>query len=85
VQGTYWDRIKCKESFRYPTGAVKRQATINPDSQMWKPLEDSMPKMYCLDLAEGYVMQGEYKLKACVKKMLKAEAISKAVAKISPK
>ncbi len=52
---------------------------------MWKPLEDSMPKMYCLDLAEGYVMQGEYKLKACVKKMLKAEAISKAVAKISPK
>jgi hypothetical protein len=51
-QGSYWDRIKCKEHFGNPTGAVKRQATINPDSQIWKSLEDSLPKMYCADLAE---------------------------------
>jgi hypothetical protein len=32
VQGTYWDRIKCKEHFLgNPMGAVKRQATITPD------------------------------------------------------
>ena len=41
--------------------------------------------MYCADLAEAYVMQGEYKLEACVKKMLRAEAKSKAVTKNSPK
>ena len=33
AQGTYWDRIKCKECFGNPMGAVKRQAPINPDSQ----------------------------------------------------
>jgi hypothetical protein len=41
--------------------------------------------MYCEDLTEAYVMQGEYRLKACVKKMLRAEAKAKAVSKISPK
>jgi hypothetical protein len=85
MRGTYWDRIKCKEHFGKLMGAVKRQATINPDSQIWKTLEDSMLKMYCVDLAEAYVMLGEHKLEACVKKMLRAEAKAKAVRKISPK
>jgi hypothetical protein len=74
AQGTYWGRIKCKEHFGNPREAVKRQATINPDSQIWKSLEDSLSKIYCVDLAEAYVMPGEYKLKACVEKMLRAEA-----------
>jgi hypothetical protein len=57
AQVTYWDRIKCKEHFGKPLGAIIRQATINPDSLIWKSLEDSLPKMYCADLSEAYVMQ----------------------------
>ncbi len=30
----YWDRIKRKECFGNPKGAVKRQGAINPDSQI---------------------------------------------------
>jgi hypothetical protein len=41
--------------------------------------------MHCADLAEAYVTQDEYKLKASVKKMLRAKAKTKAVARISPK
>jgi hypothetical protein len=40
--------------------------------------------MYSADLAENHVMQGEYKLEACVKKMLRAEAKAKAVPKLVP-
>jgi hypothetical protein len=57
AQGTYWYRIKCKECFGNPLGAVIRQATINLDAQIWKSLEDSLPKMYCADLTEAYVTQ----------------------------
>ena len=32
VQGTYWDRMTCKERFENPTRAVKRQAQISPIS-----------------------------------------------------
>jgi hypothetical protein len=32
AQGTYGDRIKCRRCFGNPMGAVKRQATTNPDS-----------------------------------------------------
>ncbi len=39
-----------------------------------------MSKIYCTDLAEAFVTQGEYKLKACVNKMLGAAAKAKAVA-----
>ncbi len=70
--------------FRNPTGAVKRQAIINPDIEILNSLEDSLPVMYCADLAEAYVTWGEYKLKACVKKMLRAKAKAKAVPKPSP-
>ncbi len=45
AQETYWGRIKCKKSFGNPTGVIKRQATINPDSQIFKSLEDYLPKM----------------------------------------
>jgi hypothetical protein len=58
ARGTYWDRIKCKERFENPPRAVIRQATINPDSQVWQSLEDSLPNMYCADLTEANVMQG---------------------------
>jgi hypothetical protein len=85
AQGIYWDRIKCKERFGKTMEAAKRQTTINPDSRIWKSLENSLPEMYCVDLAEAYVMQGEHKLEPCMKKMLRAEAKAKAAAKISPK
>jgi hypothetical protein len=35
--------------------AVIRQATINLDS--WKSFGYSLPGLYCVDLAEAYVMQ----------------------------
>jgi hypothetical protein len=41
--------------------------------------------MYCAESAEAYVAQGEYTLKACVKKILRAKAKAKTIAKISPK
>jgi hypothetical protein len=44
-----------------------------------------MPKMNCADLAEAYVLQGEYKLEACVIKMLRVEMKAKAIVKISSK
>jgi hypothetical protein len=83
--GSYWDRIKCKKLFGNPVGAVERQASINPDSQIWKSLEDSLPKLYCADLAEAYVTWGKNKLEAYANKMVRAAAKTKAVAKISPK
>jgi hypothetical protein len=57
VQGTHWNRIKCKEHLGNCPEAVVRQATIKLDSQVWKSLEDSLPKLYCADLAEAYLMQ----------------------------
>jgi hypothetical protein len=55
VQGPYWNRIKCKEHFGNSPQAVIRQAAINLDSRVWKSLEDSLPEMYCADIAEAYV------------------------------
>jgi hypothetical protein len=57
VQGTIWNRIKCKECLGSCPEAVVRQETINLDSQLWKSLGDSLPKLFCIDLAEAYVMQ----------------------------
>jgi hypothetical protein len=57
VQGTHWNANKCKEHLGSRPEAVVRQATINLDSQLWKSLVDSLPKLYCIDLAEAYVMQ----------------------------
>jgi hypothetical protein len=57
VQGTSWNAIKCKERPRSRPEAVVRQATINLYSQVLKSLGDSFPKLYCVDLAEAYVMQ----------------------------
>jgi hypothetical protein len=56
VQGTSWNGIKCKEHLRSCPEAVIRQATINLYSQVWKSLEVSFPKLYCIDLAEADVM-----------------------------
>ncbi len=55
VQGTYWNRIKCKEHCGNPPEAVIGQATSNLDSRVWKSLEDSLSKLYCADLVEAYV------------------------------
>jgi hypothetical protein len=55
VQGTHWNAIKCQERLGNCPEAVVRQATIN--FQVWKSLEDSLPKLYCVDLAEAYVTQ----------------------------
>jgi hypothetical protein len=57
VQGTSWNAIKCEERLRSHPEAVVRQATINLHSRVWKSLGDSFPKLYCIDLAEAYVMQ----------------------------
>jgi hypothetical protein len=68
AQGTYWNRIKCKEHCENPPEAVIGQATINLDSGVWKTLEDSLPKMYGGDLAEAYVMQESMSLRLMCKK-----------------
>jgi hypothetical protein len=68
AQGTYWNRIKCKECCGNPPEAVIGQETINLDSQVWKSLEDSLPDMYCADLAEAYVMQEGASLRLMWKK-----------------
>jgi hypothetical protein len=55
VQGTHWKANKCKEHLGNRPEAVIRQATINLYSRVWKSLGDSLPKLYCVDLAETYV------------------------------
>ncbi len=55
VQGTHWNVIRCKECLANCPEAVLGQATINLDARVWKSLEDSLPKQYCIDLAEAYV------------------------------
>jgi hypothetical protein len=57
VQETIWNVIKCKECLRSCPEAVVRQATINLYSQVWKSIGGSFPELYCIDLAEAYVMQ----------------------------
>jgi hypothetical protein len=37
--------------------AFSEQATISLYSQVWKSLEDSFAKLYCVDLVEACVMQ----------------------------
>jgi hypothetical protein len=55
VQGTHWNVNKCKERLGNCPKADNRQATINLDSQNQKSLGDTLPKLYCVDLAETYV------------------------------
>jgi hypothetical protein len=57
AQGTHGNMIKCKEHLVNHPEAVIGQATINLDSQVWKSLEDFMPKLYCIDLVEAYFTQ----------------------------
>jgi hypothetical protein len=69
AQGTHWNVIKCKEHLGNHPEAVIGQATINLDSQVWKSLEDSLPDLYCIDLAEAYVTQESASLRIlCEKK-----------------
>jgi hypothetical protein len=63
VQGTIWNAIKCKERLGNHPEAVIRQATINLYSRVWKSLGDSLPELYCLDLAEAYVTQESVSLR----------------------
>jgi hypothetical protein len=63
VQGTSWNAIKCKKHLRSHPAAVVRQATINLYSRVWKSLWDSFTKLYCIDLAEAYVMQESVSLR----------------------
>jgi hypothetical protein len=57
VQGTIYNAIKCKKRLRSCPETVARQATINLYSGVWKSLGDFFPELYCIDLAEAYVMQ----------------------------
>jgi hypothetical protein len=63
VQGTNWNAIKCKARLGNCPEAVIRQATINLDSGVWKFLGDSLPELYCIDLAEAYVTQESVSLR----------------------
>jgi hypothetical protein len=63
VQGTHWNVIKCHECLGNCPEAVIRQETINLNSQVWESLEDSLPKLYCVDLAEAYVMHENARLR----------------------
>jgi hypothetical protein len=54
---THWNGIRCKEHLGNCPEADVRQATINLDLQVRKSLEDSLPKLYCIDLLEAYIMQ----------------------------
>ncbi len=68
MQGTNWNMIKCEERLGSCPEAVVRQATINLDSQLWKSLGDSLPELYCVDLAEAYVMQENVSLRIYVRR-----------------
>jgi hypothetical protein len=57
VQGTHWNANKCQEHLGSCPESVVRQATISLHSQVWKSLGDSLPELYCIDLAEAYVTQ----------------------------
>ncbi len=57
ARGIHWNRIKCDERLGNCPEAVIGQATINLDSRVWKSLEKSLPKLYCIGLAEAHVMQ----------------------------
>ncbi len=63
VQGTHWNANKCQECLENHPEAVVRQATINLYSQVWKSHGDSLPELYCVDLAEAYVMQKNVSLR----------------------
>jgi hypothetical protein len=52
--GIHWNKIKCKEQLGNHPETVVGQAMIYLDSQVWKSLEDSLPKLFCIDLAEAY-------------------------------
>jgi hypothetical protein len=70
VQGTHWNANECKERLGNCPEAVVRQATINRYPGVWKSsLGDSLPKLYCVDLAEAYVTRESVSLKIlCEKK-----------------
>jgi hypothetical protein len=57
VQGTHWNANNCQERLGNCPEAVVRQATISLYSRVWKSLGDSLLELYCVDLAEAYVMQ----------------------------
>jgi hypothetical protein len=61
--------IRCKERLTNCPEAVLGQATINLDSLVWKSLlGDSLPKLYCVDLAEAYVTQEGASLRILIEK-----------------
>jgi hypothetical protein len=63
VQGTHWNVNKYKERLGNRPEVVVGQATISLYSQVWKSLGDSLPKLYCIDLAEAYVTQKSVSLR----------------------
>jgi hypothetical protein len=68
VHETHWNAIKCQEHLGNCPEADIRQATINLNSRVWKSLEDSLPKLYCIDLAKAYVKQESFSLRICVRR-----------------
>jgi hypothetical protein len=85
VQGIYLNRIKRKECFGNPQGAGIRQTKINLDAWIWKSLEDSLPKMYCVDLAEAYVMQESTSLRLVWKERYDPRLFNGSLHQLEPK
>ncbi len=66
-----WNAIKCKEPLGSHSEAVIRQATISLYSQVWKSLGDSLPELFCANLAEAYVTRESVSLRTlCEKKSM---------------
>jgi hypothetical protein len=69
ARGIHWSVIRCKERLAICPEAVLGQATINFDLQVWKSLENSLPKLYCVHLLEVYITQESVSLRVlCEKK-----------------
>jgi hypothetical protein len=63
VQGTHWNANKCQERLGNCPEAGFRQATIILYSRVWKSLGNSLPELYCVDLAKAYATQESVSLR----------------------
>jgi hypothetical protein len=52
------ERDQVQRALEKSSGSYRQTSNNQPYSQVWKSLGDSSPGLYCVDLAEAYVMQG---------------------------
>jgi hypothetical protein len=51
------ERNQVQRALEKSSGSCLQTSKHQPYSQGWKSLGDSSPRLYCVDLAEAYVMQ----------------------------